>query len=605
MMMNRKTLLKTLLLPGAAALALAAGIAAAAPSASASGPDPLSPSAAARANCAPGQDSAALLRRLAAAQTATQPETKPFRPKAGGSLEGSALPLFGKLGNSRLDAASATEPARPWLDQGIRFAYAFNHQAAAASFRRAQALDPACILCHWGEALVLGPNINAPMEPGANELALAALERARALLPKASDKERALVEALSRRYAPGDDRTGLDAAYADAMAAVVARFPDDAEIAVLAAEALMDTQPWDYWEAAGTRPKGRAAEIVGLLDRALALNPDHAGALHYAIHLHEASATPQRAEPLADRLAALDLEAGHLVHMPSHLYYRIGRYRDSIDANLQAIEADEAMQRRMPQAGLYPGAYYPHNIHFAMSAAQMAGDGATVIAMADKLARVVTADSVRVAPWVQPIMAAQYVARAQYGDPAAVLAVPEPGPGLPFVRGLWRYARGVALAASGRADAAKAEAGLIRGLAEAGDFADVAAAGIPGADILRLAAEVVEARAAQAAGDRAGAIARLQRAAAIQEGLGYTEPPHWYFPVDQALGAQLLLAGRTDEAEAAFRRSLAKAPNDGRALFGLAEVARIRGDAAALKAARADLARAWAGDAGRLKLTDL
>jgi len=344
-----------------------------------------------------------------------------------------------------------------------------------------------------------------------------------------------------------------------------------------------------------------------LLERALKQVPDHAGALHYYIHLMEASATPQVAEPHADRLAGLGLEAGHLVHMPSHLYYRIGRYKDSIDANLKAIEADEAMLARMPQTGMYPSAYYPHNIHFAMVAAQMAGDGPTVLSTSAKLARVVDAPKARAVPWVQPIMAAPYFAHAQYSGTEAVLALPHPGEGLPFVEGLWHYARGVALAQAGRpADALKEADAIAAAKGKGGEaLAALAAGGTPAAEILGIAETVVRARAARAKGDTDGAVRLLQAARAVEAELRYTEPPHWYFPIRQALGAQLLLAGRVDEAEAAFRESLSQSPNNGRALFGLVQVAKARGDKAALRAAEADLDRAWVGDRALLSLERL
>jgi tetratricopeptide (TPR) repeat protein len=215
--------------------------------------------------------------------------------------------------------------AQRYFDQGLLLGYGFNHAEARRSFRAAQELDPSCAMCFWGEALVLGPNINAAMDPGVNEAAIAAVRKAQALAAKASVPEKALIEALSLRYSadPKTQRASLDQAYADAMVQVAARFPDNLDIATLAAEALMDLSPWDYWQAGGAEPKGRTAEIVALLEKVLAKNPEHPGAIHFYIHAVEASNRPERAEPYADRLARMDLGAGHIVHMPSHIYYRV------------------------------------------------------------------------------------------------------------------------------------------------------------------------------------------------------------------------------------------------------------------------------------------
>jgi tetratricopeptide (TPR) repeat protein len=315
------------------------------------------------------------------------------------------VPLWPGMESRSFPADTAHPRAQRFVDQGVMLAFGFNHAEARRSFQEAQRLDPSCALCFWGEALVLGPNINAPMEPGANEAALAVLRRAAALAPQAGPRERALVEALEKRYSadPAADRAALDRAYADAMAAVSARFPDDLALATLAAEALMDLSPWDYWGPGGVEPKGRTEEILALLEGVLARDPDHPGAIHLYIHAVEASSRPQRAEPYADRLARQDLGAGHLVHMPSHIYYRVGRYRDSLEANRRAVAADEAFLKAAPASGIYAGGYYPHNIHFLMVSAQMAGDGATAIEAAGKLERAISDEVAAQYPWVQPI----------------------------------------------------------------------------------------------------------------------------------------------------------------------------------------------------------
>ncbi len=536
-------------------------------------------------------------------------EVKPFTEMGTGSTDAldASADLLDGLGTLSWPVTTSSPQAQALFDQGLRLSYAFNHGEARRAFRKAQSLDPACALCFWGEALVLGPNINWPMEPDANAPALAALRQAQAHAAHVTDRERALIDALARRYAEDApaDRKALDAAYADAMAAVARRFPDDAQIAVLMAEAMMNLTPWDYWADAGRTPKGRTADIVATLGRVLASDPEHPGAIHYYIHMIEASDRPERAEPYADRLGRLMPAAGHLVHMPSHIYYRVGRYRDSLEANRGAVAADEAYLAKVRATGIYSGAYYPHNIHFLMVSAQMAGDGPTVVASADKLARTVTEEAARTIPWVQPIKAAPYFAHAQYSAPATVLALPDPGDALAYVKGLWHYARGVALAAQGNAAEAGREAEAIDAIVRTTDFSGLDAAGIPAGNIATLSRHVVLARIAQARGDLETALVEFRNAAAIEDTLSYMEPPYWYYPVRQSLGAVLLQTGQVEEAEQAFRASLTKTPHNGWALYGLTEALKAQGRTAEAEQTAERLARAWAGDRGQLALNRL
>jgi len=381
------------------------------------------------AACVSGDKSQRLMgyyQKLAAAKT----EVRPFPTDVPATSEAafSAPPLWDNLGRLHVAISTANPLAQRYFDQGLRLAYAFNHAEAARAFRQAQKLDPHCALCHWGEALVLGPNINAPMDPAANAAALAAIERAQALAPKASARERELIAALARRYAsdPKADRAVLNAAYAEAMGKVAARYPRDADVTLLHVEALMTRSRWDYWEAAGARPKGRTAEILAALENVLRRQPDHPGAIHYYIHMVEASSDPGRALPHADRLGRLMPGAGHLVHMPFHIYYRVGQYKDAIEANRRAVAADEAYLAEASPAGIYPLAYYPHNIHSLMTSALMAGDGKNAIASAEKLARVVSQDAGRSIAWVQPILVAPYFTHAQFSAPDTTLALPDP-----------------------------------------------------------------------------------------------------------------------------------------------------------------------------------
>src|SRR6476646_975193 len=409
-------------------------------------------------------------------------------------------PLFDNLGRHSWKVTTQKPEAQAYFDQGLRLAYGFNHAEARRAFRQAQRLDPSCAMCFWGEAWVLGPNINVPMEPSANATALAALGRAQALTAHASEKEQALIAALATRYSadPQVERAALDKAWADALGEVARRFPDDAEIAVLHAEALMDTQPWDYWTDGGRQAKGRADEIVAELERAMARNPDHPGAIHLYIHAVEASDRPERAEAPADRLAALMPGAGHVVHMPSHIYYRVGRYRDALAANKAAVAVDEVYIDTHRPSGPYPLAYYPHNLHFLLAAAHAAGDGATALEAAGKLRQVISPELASAIPVVQPDMAAPYWANAVFGRPEAVLALTVPDDAPTFVKAMWRYARGITFVSQGRADNAESEIAAIRALEGADDLVKAAGAGIPGPAVLGIAREVLGGRIAQA-----------------------------------------------------------------------------------------------------------
>ena len=516
--------------------------------------------------------------------------------------------LWGDLGGRSYKISTQSPEAQAYFDQGLALTYGFNHAEARRSFQAAQALDPSCAICFWGEALVLGPNINAPMDPTAAEPALAALAKAQALAKDATPREQALIEALAARYSadPEADRAALDTAYADAMQQVAARFPEDLDIQTLTAEAMMDLSPWNYWADGGKTATGRTAEIVATLERVLAADPDHFGAMHYYIHAVEASDAPARATPHAERLAALDLNTGHLVHMPSHIFFRMGRYAEALTTNRKAVAVDEAYFEAAKPEGIYPGGYYPHNIHFLLASAQMAGDGPTAIEAAEKLQATVSEEAARAMPaFVQPIKAAPLFAHAQFSEPDVVLGLAAPSDDLPYVKAMWHYARGTAQAAKGDLQAARAEAEAIAKLGREEDFSALTGGGVPAPDVLELARHIVLARMAQAEGDFDAAIAEFQSAADIEATLAYMEPPYWYYPVRQSLGAVLLLAGRTAEAEEAFRTSLEKTPNNGWACFGLMEVHRQRGETAEAEALAARLDRSWAGDRALLDLRRL
>jgi tetratricopeptide (TPR) repeat protein len=516
-------------------------------------------------------------------------------------------PLWEGLGAVTYKVTTANEEAQSYFNQGLRLTYAFNHGEAQRAFRKAQKLDPECAMCFWGEALVLGPNINLPMQDDAVAPAFAAADKARGLSPKASPREQALIAAIATRYAKDAkaDRAPLDAAYASAMEKVAAQFPDDNEIAVLYAESVMDLSPWNYWQPGGREPNPQSAAIVPTLERVLARDPNHPGAIHYYIHAVEASDRPERAEPYADRLRGAIPGAGHLVHMPSHIYYRVGRYLDALADNKTAAEVDEKyLAATNAPMGVYRLGYYPHNVHFVMASAQMAGDGPTVIAAAEKLRGLIPDEVARVIALVQPVKAAPYFAHALFSPSATVLALPDPGDAIPYVKAMWHYARGIAAVAQGDFSAAKAEASAIAAL-EGGDFTLLNASGVPAKDVLTLARTVIEARVAQRQGDKAAAIERFERAAALQDGLPYMEPPYWYYPVRQSLAVALMQAGRLDEAETQFKHALNRAPANGWSWYGLAELYKARGKADQASKLEADLAKMWIGDRQQLELSRL
>jgi tetratricopeptide (TPR) repeat protein len=517
-------------------------------------------------------------------------------------------PLWTGLGSITYKITTTNERAQAYFDQGLRLAYAFNHAEAQRAFRMAQKLDPDCAMCFWGEALVLGPNINLPMQEDAVAPAFAAVQKAKSLAGKASPREQALIGALAARYGsdPKAARAPFDAAYAVEMAKVATQFPDDDEIATFYAEAVMDLSPWNYWKPGGRDPNPQSVPIVPTLERVLARNPNHPGAIHLYIHAVEASDRPKRAEPYADRLRGAVPGAGHLVHMPSHIYYRVGRYLDALEDNKTAVKVDEKyLADTNAPMGVYRLGYYPHNVHFVMASAQLAGDGQTVIAAAEKLRELIPDEAARGIAMVQPVKAAPYFAHAQFSAPETILALPDPGDTIPYVKAMWLYARGVALAARGDFAGAATVADAIEALERTADFKLLNDSNIPAQEVLRIARTLILARVAQAKGDKRTAIVRFEQAAALQDALHYTEPPYWYYPIRQSLAAALLQAGRYAEAERQFHRALSRAPSNGWSYFGLVELYKARGDTTAARKAEADLARTWIGDRKLLQISNL
>ena len=551
----------------------------------------LHPLAIARSLCGNGDDELAkrrqfFVRAATAYADAMAPSIKP------------ANELNPSLGEISYAITSANADAQAWFNQGLAYMYNFNHGEAIKSFQKAQEADPDCAMCYWAEAFAHGPNINAPMFPEAVAPAWAALQKANAVKAGASAKEQALIDALNYRYeeSPPADRAKLDNAFADAMDAVALQFPDDDFIQALAAEANMDSQPWDYWEDGGRTPKGRTARTVSLLEGVLARNPQHTASIHLYIHITEASQDPYRAADHADRLAELTPGLGHLIHMPSHTYYRIGRFKQSLAHNITAVAVDQAYVDNADASILYEFGYFTHNIHFAMTSAQMAGDGDTALAMANKLNEKLPIDMAAAAPWVQPIKAAPYYAMVQFGDPDDVLALVDPGDALPFLKGAWHYARGEAFAKKGDAAASMAEAEAIAAIAAESDLSNLTDGGVPAIDILTIARLTVTARAAAADGAYDTAIEAMEEAVALQDAIAYTEPPYWYYPAKQTLAAMLVAKGETERGEQLFLEALTESPNNAFVLYGLSEAYKRQGDKNGAKYAGKLFKDAWLGD---------
>jgi tetratricopeptide (TPR) repeat protein len=504
---------------------------------------------------------AALLALAVLASSGAGAQEVRVQAQAGGAAAGTAKLLTG-LGNHRQTITTRNALAQRFFDQGLSLAYAFNHAEAARSFREAARLDPQCAMCYWGAAFVLGPNINAAMDTAVVREAYEASQRAAALASGVTPRERAYVAALAKRYAPAPTaaRAPLDTGFANAMREVARSYPDDDDAATIFAEATMDLSPWYYWNADGS-PRPGTADVLGALERVLKRNPNHPGACHYYIHLVEA-VYPERAVACAERLAALMPAAGHIVHMPGHIYIRVGRFNDAVEANIHAVHADETYIADQRPQGIYPLAYYPHNYHFMAFAATMAGRGARAIDAARNVVRNVSVDVAAVVPELQLLVPFAHLTLASFGRWDEVLAEPAPPASLRFPTAMVYYARGVALAATGRLP----ESGV------ALDSLRTIAAGVtssPHKEVAQIAVQALLGEIHARRGLKDGAIRHFRAAMAIEDGLSYMEPPYWHYPIRHSLGAALLNAGRAAEAEVVYREDLKRFPDNGWSLFGL------------------------------------
>ena len=470
-------------------------------------------------------------------------------------------PLYDGLGTVHFPVTTSNQLAQRYFDQGLALAYGFNHAGAIASFREAQRLDPNCAMCFWGEALAHGPNINAPMNPATNARAVGLARYADWLARKATPAEQALTAAMTKRYSadPSADRPALDAAYADATLASAAAHPAHDDIGLLTAEAAMDTRPWDYWQPDRQTPYPRLGDALRLVEDVLARNADHPQATHLYIHLMENGPDPKRAEAAADRLATpLAPRAGHLVHMPAHIYYRVGRWKDSLRLNIAAARADEEWIRTSGDKGLVRYGYYPHNVHFIVTSAQMAGDMATAIREARKLEAILDPETSSKIAWIQAINAAPYFAAAQFATPEQILAMRPPDARLPYATAMRHYARAVARARQRNRAGFEEEVAKLRAFREGDGIQAMVDQGVPAPDLMQLAETVARARWAYANGRYAEAVILYREATGMEDKIPYMEPPYWYYPVHQSLGAALYRGRRYEEAREAFTTALGR-----------------------------------------------
>lgn len=512
------------------------------------------------------------------------------------SATGAMAPRLQNVGTHTFGAVTTcSDAAMPFINQGLNLTYGFNHAEAGRAFAEAARLDPNCAMAPWGQALVLGPNINAPMAPEEEPKAQAFIRKAIALKPKASPVERDYIDALAVRYTGNpDNRRAADQAFAGAMRALHEKYPQDQDAATIYAEALMDLRPWNYWTRDG-RPYEETPAIIAAIEAVIAANPKHPGALHYAIHLWEGSTTPERAEGAADRLLPLAPAAGHLVHMPGHLYQRVGRYEDAVKANQLAVLADEDYITQCRAQGIYPLAYYPHNVHFLWFAATMSGQSKLAIDAAKKTAHSVPDAAVKELPILQAFKLVPDFALVRFGRWDEILALPAPTEAL-FTRGVRHYSRGMAFTRKHDYAAANRElASLTKIAADPQLIAAPSSMSLNLADsVLRIAVEVLSGELDAAQKKYDSAIAHLDRAVRYHDSLIYTEPDDWHYPTRHSLGAVLLEAGRPVEAETVYWEDLRRNPKNGWALYGLSQALRAQNKNDEAKAIDAEFRKAWA-----------
>ena len=495
---------------------------------------------------------------------------------AGTTDQAEAPPLFDNLGSLHHPITTSSDRAQQYFDQGLRLVYAFNHDEAIRSFEAAAQEDPQAAMAYWGMALALGPNINSAMEKKDERRAIEMVQKARRLADRATPEEQAYIDALATRYVSrkGAKRKGLDEAYAKAMRLVAQRFPEDADAATLFAEALMDLRPWDFWKPDG-RPQPGTDEIVTTLESVLARNPDHPGACHYYLHAVEASSQPERALPCAERLPALMPGAGHLVHMPAHIYMRLGKYHDAVERNQQAADIDQQYLAGRNQTGEYADGYYTHNLHFLWASLAMEGRNVEAMKAARDLTATITTEEASKDRWKERYLATPTFSMIRFGRWEELLKELPPPKGLRLMEGMWRLGRGLALVATGRLPGAEGEHVVLAGLTKQ-IRRDRTTEERTDRALLKIAERVLAGELAARRQHYNEAIRLLEEAIKMEEALPFSEPPLWPLSVRHHLGAVFLLADRPAEAEAVYHADLLQHPDNGWALIGLIQSLRAQ-----------------------------
>ncbi len=505
-------------------------------------------------------------------------------------------PLFTGMGTHKHPITTTSSQAQRYFDQGLVLAYGFNHAEAARSFREAIQLDPDCAMCNWGLAYVLGPNINAQMEDDAVPEAYSAIQQAVKLAKNSSKAEQAYINAMATRYKaqPLEDRSSLDLAYAEAMAQVSQEYPEDLDAATIYAEALMDTMPWDYWTE-DREPKPATQKVLDTLESVLQQDANHPGANHFYIHAVEA-VRPQQGVAAADRLGSLVPGSGHLVHMPSHIYIRVGRYHDAAVTNQKAIAVDNDYITQCHAQGVYPLAYVPHNRHFLWFAATLEGNRKIADEAGQNLAASIDPEMMRQPglETLQHFYSIPFFTMTRFGEWDEILQTPQPAADLQYPNGIWHYARGMAYASQGKFSEAEGELQQLTLLANDPELEDLTIWDINNTQsILKVATEVLTGEIAAQQGEYPQAIAHLRQAVTLEDALNYDEPPDWATPARQYLGAVLIQNNDFTSAEQAYREDLAIYPDNGWSLFGLQQSLQAQGKDSAAQKVQQQFESAW------------
>jgi tetratricopeptide (TPR) repeat protein len=511
------------------------------------------------------------------------------------------------LGNLHHPVSTKNVQAQQFFDQGLRLIYAFNHDEAARSFQRATELDPNLAIAWWGVAEAVGPNYNDPASDERFQHAHEAIQKASDLSEGASASEKAYIQAMAKRFPadPKSDRRKAAEAYRDAMREVVKNFPDDLDAATLFAESGMNLHPWGLWRVDGTPEEG-TEEIVATLESVLKRDPDHMGAIHYYIHSVEASRSPQRALAGANKLAAMAPAAGHLVHMPAHVYIRTGDYEGAVKTNQLAAAADRAYIKASGVQGIYPMMYYSHNLHFIAMCAAMNGNYPEAKKNADMLATHV-APGVKMMPPLEGFMTIPIAVDVRFHKWDSIMAMKQPDSSMQITTVFWHFARGMAQASKGKIDQAEAEYKIVSEAQKATpeDLPFAMPVNNKAKDVLKIAESVLAAKIALAKKDTDGAVTHLQEAVAIQDTLKYNEPQDWFFPVRESLGAAMMMKGDAPGAEKIFRDDLDRNPRNPRSLYGLREALKKQGRDYDAGFVEKQFKTSWKGGAAGLKMEDL